>query len=196
MDTKQISVLEKKVHPVLSQVEKLSIKTLDDMKKATETLSILNTYKDEVVEKRETVTKPLNEALKNARALFKPLESKLEVAVTLIRNAMSEYQTAEVLRQRKEEAKIAARVGEGKGKLKFETAVRKSEEIERADAVVETETGKVTFIETKVLKIVDPKLIPDKYWVIDEKAVHDALKAKTEVPGALLEIKMVPRNNR
>lgn len=196
MDTKQIIALEKEVRPVLTQVEKLVIKSPADMKKATETLSIINKYKDEVVEKRETVTAPLNLALKNARALFKPIESKLDLAVTSLRNAMSVYQTAEVLKQREEEAKIASRVGEGKGKLKFETAVRKMEEVERADTVVETEAGKVTFIETKVLKIVDTSLIPDKYWVVDERAVHDDLKKNVSVPGALLEVKMVPRNNR
>jgi len=166
------------------------------MKEAVELLSRLNQFNDKIVAEKEKVTKPLNEALKAERARWKPVETVNEEAIEIVRGKMSAFQTAETKRQREEEARIAARVGEGKGKLKFETAIKKIDEVEKPDVQVNTESGMVKFREDKVLKIMDETFIPDEYWVLDEKKILSALKGGVNVPGAVLEIKMVPLNYR
>lgn len=193
---KEVLVMHKQIAPVVEEAQALVIKDAKTMKAATEMLSRINQIGDKITAEKEKVTKPLNEALKAERARWKPVETVYEEAVEIIRGKMTEYQTAEVKRQREEEARIAARVGEGKGKLKVETAVRQMEDIEKADGTVKTESGLVKFREDKVLKIMDETFIPDEYWVLDEKKILGALKAGVDVPGAVLEIKMVPLNYR
>lgn len=187
-----LKVIEKEANNIVIA----PIQTKKDMVAATELLSQANKYLKAVIEEKEKVTKPLNEALKAERARFKPLETKLEGMIAAIRANMSTYQTAEVARAREEAAKIAARIGEGKGKLKVETAVNKIENIETADESVSTDSGMVKFREDKVLKITDEEKIPRKFLLVDEKAVLAALKNGEKVPGAEIEIKLVPVNYR
>lgn len=196
MNKQEIIAFEKKISPAIVLVQKLHIKNKQDMNEAVQTLSLINKYADHVKEKRETITKPLNEALKNARTLFKPIESKLDGAITLIREEMSRYQTEETTKQQAEEAKIIDRVGDGKGKLKLETAVKKIENLGGLESVVTTDAGKVKFREDKVLKITDEMIIPRQFLNVNEKALIDALKMGMSVPGATLETKLVPLNYR
>ncbi len=193
---KEVLVIEKKMQPVLAEATKLEVKDAKGMMVATELLSKLNKFNDAIVAEREKVTKPLNEALKAERARWKPTESANEEAIDIVRGKMSVYQTAETKRAREEEAKIAARVGEGKGKLQVDTAVKKIEGIERADETVKAESGLVKFREDKVLKIMDETLIPCEFLMLDEKKILATLKAGGKVLGAELEIKMVPLNYR
>jgi len=196
MNTKEITILEKEMNPIMQSALSLEINDALAMKEATEILSTLNSRLDFVKEKRETVTKPMNEALKNARALFKPLESKLEEIIKVIRGSMSTYQTAEAQRVEIEEAKIAARVGEGKGKLKFDTAIRKMDNIVRADDVVTTSAGTVSFRPTPTLKITNELLIPREYFLVNEKLLLDNLKLGKVIQGAEIQIIQVPFNRR
>ena len=87
-------------------------------------------------------------------------------------------------------------MGEGKGKLRVETAVKKIENIETPDHQVATEAGLVKFREDKVLKITDETKIPREYLVVDEKKLLEALKGGVIVPGAEIDIKMTPVNFR
>ncbi len=109
---------------------------------------------------------------------------------------MSVYQTEQVRIQKQEADRIASRVGEGKGKLKVETAVKKIAELPVAQKEIATNIGLVQFRETKVLKITDINLIPDRYWIIDEKAILNDLKAGIEVAGAMVETIQTPVNYR
>lgn len=192
----EIEVLKEEIHPVVAEAKGLVIKDSEGMKVATVLLSKLNKFNDRVVEEREKVTKPLNEALRAERARWKPIETVNEEAIGIVREKMSEYQTAELKRQREEEAKIANRVGDGKGKIKIETAMKKMDEIKKVDESVNTDEGKVKFREDRVLKITDVNKIPREYMVVDEKKVLLALKLGTSVPGAEVIIKMVPLNFR
>lgn len=192
----QIAVFEQEVSPEVKVAQALTIKDSEGMKAATERLSRLNQLNDRITEEKEKVTKPLNEALKAERNRWRPIEKSLEEAIDIIRNKMSVYQTAEIKRQREEQAKIAARVGEGRGKMKIETAVKKIDEIKAPEAQVATDSGMVKFREDKVLRITNESLIPRQFLVIDEKKVLEALKAGIVVRGAEIEIKMIPLNYR
>lgn len=189
-------VLQKEISPIVESARGLEIVDAKGMGVGTEMLSRLNQFNDRVVEEKEKITKPLNEALKVERARWKPIEDVVGSAIAVVRDKLSAYQTTEVLRAREEEKRIAERVGEGKGKLKVETAVRKLGEIEVAEDKVMSDSGMVKFREDKVLVIVDEKLIPREYLVVDEKSVRSALLAGKTVAGAVLEVKMVPLNFR
>lgn len=196
MEQKEIQVLEKKVMPLVAQAESQQITNAEDMQSATIVLSELGKYYDAVVAKREEITKPINLALKNARAMFEPIEKPAKLAYEGLRQKIAQYQTEQMKLAKAEEEKIASRIGEGKGKLKIETAMKKMDEIETPDAQVHTESGSLKFRKDKVLEITDPSLIPAEYWVIDEKSLLAHLKSGKQVPGAKLGEKLIPINTR
>jgi len=172
------------------------IKDKDDMLKATETLSKLNVLLDNLKKDEKLLTEPLNKTLDEIKGRYKPTKTVLESEIARIRSVMSVYQTEQVRIQKEEEAKIASRIGEGKGKIKFETATKKMSEIERVDNVVSSDVGTVRFSNTKVLKVVDMNLIPDEYFDLNETKLLKVLKAGVVVAGAVLEDKLIAVNKR
>ena len=195
-EDKEIAVIEKQVSPIVARAEELKVKDQKSMEQATKMLSELNIQKDKITAEKEKVTKPLNEALKAERARWKPIETILDTAIGFLRNSISDWQTAETKRVREEEAKIAARTGEGKGKIKVETAVAKINEIERPNEKVVSDAGMVQFREDKILKIMDETMIPREYLIPDEAKILADLKAGKKVKGCELDIKMTPINYR
>lgn len=194
--TKELVPIKKKIEAVAEKAKDIAIRSSDDMATATVILSQMNGYMDSVKEKKETLTKPLNEALKNARAMFKPLEETYEEAIEVLREKMSFYQTQQMKIKREEELKIASRVKEGKGNLSIETAVKKIEALPQVNKEVATDAGLVQFREVKVLVILDPLLIPREYLVIDESRLLKDLKEGKTVAGATTETKQVAVNYR
>lgn len=194
--SKDLVPLKKKVTTLADQAHAFIIKNAKDMTQAVEILSNLNKMGDAIKEKKELLTKPLNLALKNAREMFKPLENPYEEAIEILRSKMSAYQTAKVKEEAEEKAKIAARVGEGKGKLKMETAVEKIEEIGTTDKNVSTEAGAVNFRTVKKFKVVDLNKVPLEYHLLNESLVSKVMKEGTELPGLEYFEEQVPVNYR
>lgn len=195
LDT-QIVTFTKETNPIIVKAEKLFITSSDEMKEATATLSLINQRLDAIKAEKDKVLKPLKAAADAEKARWKPMEDMLSPLVDRIRGLMAAYQTAEVKRKKEEEAKIAARIGEGKGKLKIDTAIRQMSEVETVEEKVATDEGSLSFRVTKTLKITHASAIPDIFWVIDEKLLLDTLKLGTIVPGAEIEEIQVPINRR
>jgi hypothetical protein len=196
METKEIAVLEKQVLPLVAQAQAQQITSREDMKTATTVLSELGRYYDTVVAKREEITTPMNLALKNARAMFDPIEKPAKAAMQTLRTRMAEYQTAQTEAAEQAAEKLAARIQPGKGHLTMETAMRKADAIAKPDEVISTESGQLKFRKQPTLEITDLDLIPAEYWLVDEAKLFQALKDGNEVLGAKIGYKMVPINTR
>lgn len=194
--SKELVPLKKKVITLSEQAESFQITNDKDLTKAVEILSNLNKMGDAIKEKKELITKPLNLALKNAREMFKPLENPYEEAIDILREKMSAYQTAKVKKENDAKAKIAARVGEGKGKLKIETAVEKIEEIGTADKNVSTEAGAVNFRTVKKFEVMDITMVPHEYLLPNESLITKVMKEGKELPGIRYYEEQVPVNFR
>lgn len=173
----------KKIEPLVEQATSFEVTDADTMSKATEFLSELNAHNDRIKETKEKVTKPLNEALKEERARWKPAETILTVAIATMRRKIGLFQTQEKARVAEKEAKIAARVGEGKGKLKVETAIDKMEEIDRPASVVSTQSGTVKFRTTKMCEVEDITKVPYEYLTANMVAIRASMKDNKEIPG-------------
>lgn len=196
VEDKRIAVIQTELSPIVTKARGVVVTDEKSMQAASLMLSELNKKADMIEEEKQKVLKPLNEARTAEINRWKPVLSVLETATDHLRGTIGAWQTAEVKRVRAEELAIANRVGEGKGKLKVETAVKKIEEIETPQGQVATEAGLVKFREDKIVKITDEKLIPREYLVVDEKKLLEALKGGVAVPGAELDIKMTPVNFR
>lgn len=138
----------------------------------------------------------MNLALKNARELFKPLENPYEDAIEILRKKMSAYQTLKVKTEAEDKAKIANRIGEGKGKLKLETAVAKIEEIGVTEKNVSTDAGAVNFRTVKKFEVMDLTMVPVEYLEVNESLVTKVMKEGKELPGIRYYEEQVPVNYR
>lgn len=170
---------------IIKQANSLSINSQDDFKTAVTLLSNLNHYLDQVIEEKEKVTRPLNEALKVERARFKPLETELETAINAIRLAMSTYQTEQLRLAKIEADKLAKQLSSGK--IDFDQAVIENQKIDRTPSKVETEAGSVAFRTSTRLVVTNIEAVPRKYLLIDEKRVLEALREGKRVSGCKLE---------
>ena len=87
---------QKKVSALATEVESLEIVDATSMQTGVVILSNMNKYMDSVKEQKEKLTKPINESLKNIRAMFKPLETTYETAIEALRGKMTKFQTESV----------------------------------------------------------------------------------------------------
>jgi len=192
----EIVKFEKQVSPLILRAESLTINNADEMKVATATLSEVNKTLDKVKVERDKILKPLKEAADAEKARWEPIEKTFKPLVERLRSLMGAYQTEQVKKQKAEEKKIAERTKEGKGNFSTETAIKKFGEIEKAEEKVATDEGSVSFRTDRILKITDKSKIPLQYYVLDEKAILEALKSGEKVTGAELEEIQVPVNRR
>ncbi len=181
-----IKVYQESIIKFSEEAKKVVITDDESLEEASKFLSKINKILDAIQSEKLKITAPLNEALKVERARWKPLETVYEDLIADTRNKLSLYQTAKMKQAEADYVKIAKQVGNGK--LNIDTAQEKIEQINQPQKKV----AKVSFREDKVLKIVNIAKIPDEYWVVDEKAVKEALKAGKEVPGAVLDIVLTP----
>ena len=182
-----LSPIKRKVTLLVKSANDLTIETDDQMEQATDILSKIKTVGKTITERKEQITKPLNEALKSTRALFKPIEKDNEAAERIIKDKMLDFQLEADRKREEQETKLRARVG--RGTMKDETADRKIDELGEVKKTVVGQSGATSFKDVRVVKVTDVTKVPDEYLqteaVIDvvRKAVKaDALDGKT-IPG-------------
>jgi len=183
---KNIKVYQEGIIKFTNEAKKMVVTDNESLEVASKFLSSVNQMMDAVQAEKAKMIAPLNEALKVERARWKPIETVYEELISDTRYKMSRYQTTKMKEAEKEYAKIAQKLDQGK--LDVDTAQEKIEKIEQPQKKV----AHVAFREDKVLRITEPDRIPDEYWVIDEKAVKEALKAGKEVTGATLDTVLTP----
>lgn len=182
IETKELATVKAQVSRAQSAANALEIATKEDLEKATDILSKIKSVGKLMKEKKEAITKPINQALKEVRDLFRPIEEAYDAAETMIKTKMIGYQEKAEAERREQEAKIAARVE--KGTMKFETGAKKIEALEKVEGKVEGLTGAITFRVRRDVEITNENQIPDKYWVIDMVMLRkDTILGRIEVPG-------------
>lgn len=193
--SKELSI-QKEVNPLAEKAEALVIKTPKDMVKATEMLSTVNKFGDRVETEKMKVMRPLLDAQKAERARWKPIEEKVEFVVGILRRKMTDFQTAAKKAADIEAAKIEARIGEGKGKLKIDTAVSKIAEIDTPDQSVTADSGMVKFRTEKKFEVVNITQLPSEYLLPDLVKIRAAMKEGKEITGVRYFTEEVPVNLR
>ena len=166
--------------PIKAQVTKSVNRANDVIIDSPESLSaatdILKAIKDAgkvVKARKEEITKPLNDALKSARDLFRPIEADLTTGERIIKDKMLDYTNEVEAERAKQAAKLEQRVE--KGTMRVDTAMRKMDDLETVDSQVKGAKGSVQFREVRTVKIVDPTKIPLKY--LTNEKVLDAIRA-------------------
>lgn len=194
VEDKELQIVKQNTNKAMSAAQALTITTDEDLNGATELLTKINLAGDMIKKRKEEITKPLNEALKSARELFRPLEDAQQNAKQIVAQKMVDYKRAQDEARRKEQERLAARVE--KGTMKPETAMRKMEELPDAPKSVKTEAGAVSFKEVPVAIITDETQIPRTYLVPDMVKINKAIRAGIEIPGIKVEMRTDIANRR
>lgn len=180
----------------LDYTQAFIVSNADEMQEATSVLSKLNQGLDRLTDDKEKLTKPINELLKEIRGRYKPFETKFEEAINYVRRAMIDYQTEQKRLAKIEEDKIISRIGEGKGKLKVETAIKKISEVDKPESKVIADEGSVKFKTVKKFEVTDVSKLPVEFLLANEVAIRKAMTEGKEITGVRYFTEEVPVNSR
>lgn len=181
MENTQIEVVKTQVGKALATVQNLTVVTKEQYEEAVEVGGKIKKVFKMVTERKEEITKPMNEALKSARALFKPLEETLEQAEKELKDKMLVYMAEE--RKKEQEARKKADEEIAKQKELLEKKEVTTEEASKAtvNAMIDVEKAKVE----KTIKTESGAKATEKFVL--EYIVTD----KEKVPMHFLEPDMV-----
>ena len=166
-----ISPLKAQITKLSKAAGELSVDSDEELTQANNILSDLKKVKKQIKERKEDITKPLNEALKSARALFKPVEDDFDTAEATIKDKMLDYHTEQERKREEAEAKIEAR--REKGTFKEDTADKKLDELDEVETTVASNKGATTFKTVRKVRITDVSKVPVEY--LKTEKVMDAL---------------------
>lgn len=177
IDNKELTVLKGQISKLENKANAVEIKTQEDYADAIDLVSKLKDTASTIKNKKEAITKPLNEALRNARSLFAPIEEQFENAEIIIKTKLLDYKRKIDEEVRIKEEAIAKRVEAGT--LKLETAEKKVENIERIENTMKGKTGELQIRKVKKVRIINELLIPREYLEPNMVAIRrDALAGK------------------
>ena len=188
-----IVVVQQEIAPLIAQSMAVTIASQEDLVSATEILSAMNRVMDRVEEEKNKVLRPILDAAQAERARWKPVETQYKAAIEPLRNKISIYQTETMRAAAAAQEKLAKDVA--KGKISIDDASQALSNNVVAERV-NTQLGNLTFRESQILKITNEKLVPEKYWIIDEETLLNDLKEGKKVKGAEIEVVMIPVNRR
>ena len=132
---------------------------------------------------KEAITKPLNESLKAARALFKPLEDKLAVAKTSLAKSLNDFKREQDRIAAEKARKLQEKIEKGTIK-KPETIMKNMEKIE----VAATAAAGLSETTRKVVDI-DPSKMKAEY-------VHELIKRPSVWKAIEVEIRKDALGNK
>ena len=192
MEDNKIEVVKEQVGKALTTVRSLVITTKEEFEQAVEVGGKLKKVLKMVTDRKEEITKPMNEALKSARALFKPLEESLDTAESELKAKMLVWKNEE----RRLEQEAIAKAEEARKKELEASKSQKQEahqeyleanyeaNVAKVEKTVKTESGaKATekFITEYV--VVDKTKIPMQFLEPDMVKIKASFKAGTPVEG-------------
>lgn len=178
MDTKEIAIFKAQVSRLENKADSIMIESKEHYTEAIDIVAKLKDTGSKIKLSKESITKPLNESLKNIRALFAPLEEQFEKAERIIKIKLLDYKRKIDAEAKAKEDAIAARVE--KGTIKLETAEKKIENIERVEQTTKGKIGEVQIRKIKKVRIINEADIPREYLIPDMVSIRrDALGGKS-----------------
>jgi len=203
MDSKELTILKGTVTKLQNKANEIVINDSETLAQAVDIVAKLKESGTNLKTLKESITKPLNEALKNARGMFAPVEEDHEKAEALVKRKILDYKQEQDRIAREKEAEIARKLAEEKAKLDakveageiteekadatFGKKIEKAEEkIDNIDRVENTTQGKVGVVQVRKIKkvrITDENAIPRSYLKVDEVAVRRDALSGIQIPG-------------
>ena len=189
MENKELAPIEKDLSFLSKNLFYLKIKSHGDMTIATEVRTKVKRYEDSLKKQKESLTKPINESLKNIRAMFRPLEDKCEELLNEVDTKMKDYN----IRQQAKQEAIANKLANEE--ISTSSALRQIEKASTEKTVI-TKSGSVTFVDVKKFEVMDVTMLPIEYILPNEVAIRKAMLEGVELPGVRYYTEQSIRNSR
>jgi len=143
---------------------------------AREFMTEVNKLSKEIESKRKEITQPINQSLKAANALFKPLKGVCDDVVRTVKGKILEF-------RREEDRK--ARVEEERRRKIQEAHVAKGHTVRKEVKSVQRQVSQQTRTMTQwKWDVEDLEKVPGKYWVLDMRKIGQEVRAgMRECPG-------------
>lgn len=160
--------------------ERRTITTADDLKPATNDLSIISKVKKALEEKRKEYVKPLQDHVKEINDAFKILMEPIETADTVTRNKILAFQLNQKLIREEQERINALRLEAAKREKELTgelTTVDLVEVIQEAPRRVSTDMGTIGQRMIRKYRVVNFALLPDQYKIENSALLNKVVKA-------------------
>lgn len=172
MKTKKIQIIETKTNKALKLSQEIVINNQETLSQGVDFLKKIKITGQMIKEQKEKITKPLNQALKEARDMFRPIESNYLQAERIVKQKILNYNLEQERIKKEKEKKLAERVD--RGTMKMETAVKKIEKM--PEVKNEGRDSKVKMREIKEIVIENESKLPRKYLMPNNVLIRrDAL---------------------
>ena len=159
------------------QAEKAAqIKTDKDVENAAEILISLKTQVDALEAKRKEYTQPAQETIDRINDDFKLLTKPRMTYVTMLKEKIVEY-----VSMRKKE--IVSKEKELQIELKDRSLV-----LDNGLNKIVCSTGELRFRKSVDIKVTNRNIVPEKYWILDEKKIEKDLDEVADIPGIKIKI--------
>ena len=159
------------------QAEKAAqIKTDKDVENAAEILISLQTQVDALEAKRKEYTQPAQETIDRINDDFKLLTKPRMTYVTMLKEKIVEY-----VSMRKKE--IVSKEKELQIELKDRSLV-----LDNGLNKIVCSTGELRFRKSVDIKVTNRNIVPEKYWILDEKKIEKDLDEGADIPGIKIKI--------
>jgi len=179
-NNKEIKVYEKKTNIMMEQAEGLEIKTSSDMIFAVNLKTEIRLNANKIKAIKERYTKPANEILKTARAMFSPMEKKFIEAERVINGKMIKFDEIQQIIVAKKIEKITQKVAAGK--LDIAKAGEKMEKLEVKNSY-QGESGSVQFRIISDVVIIDLAKVPRSYLLPNSALIRKDVMSGIKIPG-------------
>ncbi len=175
-----IKEAEKNAKKQIAIVEKLEVKTKEDIEFGSAIGTVINTQIKGIEAKRLEITGPLNESLNATNALFKLLKKPFEQSKKLLNEKVTAWHVAEETRIREKNEK---REREETRRRKIQESHKErghkvSDEVPVIDSIAEKENkiGSGHITKTWTFEVLDESKVPALYKKIDEVTVRNAIR--------------------
>lgn len=180
METKELSIIKTQVTKCVSATTNIVVTNQEEYDRAYEIGKKVSSLLKMIDDKEKSITKPINDSLKQIRDMFRPYKTQVEEVKTSIGITLNNYLQEEARKKKILEDRAVARFE--KGTMKEETVVRKLAEIKQSST--ET-TGKTTSVLT--VKLIDISLVPKEYLLIDESKIKEDYRNGKTIAGVICE---------
>ncbi len=183
----QVLELYQKGEELKGFAEGFAVKSLDDMKEAADTLSLIKGLMDAIEQRRDEYVRPLNGHVKKINASFKVLVAPMEEANRTLRGKVVAYQREqERIRLAKEEIN-RKRIEAAQEEMALKGELTEPVAMVEVHEPVKTYRSGFTTMSTRAnwkWELEDLKKVPLEYLMIDSSKVGRVVKAGTRnIPG-------------
>lgn len=186
----ELSIVESKIDAMKQAVGSIEIKSKDDLSLVATNISNVKKMRKFVEQERDKYIKPAKDIIENAKTAFGPYLEVCDDVEKILKDKAQVFMIEDKKREDEAKAKEVAKVESGYQKP--ETAVKKIEQIEKADTKVKTDAGTLSMKMVKEVVIVDQSLIPEEYYKpreLDMVKIKKVATAGIAIPGVKVEEK-------